>query len=283
MSKLIINADDFGLCESVNQGIIECYSNGLVSDLSFLINPGCFDVSVKQLNKAGITSSGIHFNLTLGRSPVSKNNSITDASGGYFTSKYLFKKFLAGDLNDKDIYIELKSQLNRLLKAGIEVTHFDSHQNIHLIPQVYHQMNRLMEEFNMKVNVRIPTENIKHLFNIKPSNLKRIVILNFLSIISRHHQNRRQKIYTIGGDFFNNENPSAVFNRIISLIQGDIHKKTYEMAVHPGYFSQEILRYDSYGKERETELGFLRSISKNDMNNKLQIISFAEHQKALKS
>ncbi|NJK98737.1 MAG: ChbG/HpnK family deacetylase [Bacteroidales bacterium] len=39
MLRLIINADDFGLCDSVNKGILDCYKTGLVSDFSFIINP----------------------------------------------------------------------------------------------------------------------------------------------------------------------------------------------------------------------------------------------------
>jgi chitin disaccharide deacetylase len=276
MNKLIINADDFGLCESVNRGIIDCYLNGLVSDMSFLINCDCFDASVEMLRKAGIHSTGIHFNLTLGTSFTGRSNSIADTTGKFFQPKALFIKYLTGTLKDEEIYKELKAQLNLLISTGIEVTHFDSHQNVHLIPIIYRQMNLLMEEYKKKVNIRIPSESVRKPFSCKPSNLKRILILKTLSSISRPYQNRKSRIYAIGGDFFNNENPAIVFNRILTVLETDMNR-IFELAVHPGYFSEIILQYDPYGRERETELSFLRSMNKQDLAHRIQITNFENH------
>ncbi|GAA0346175.1 hypothetical protein GCM10008931_41800 [Oceanobacillus oncorhynchi subsp. oncorhynchi] len=41
MSKLIINADDFGYSKGVNFGIIESYKNGIVTSTTMMTNmPG---------------------------------------------------------------------------------------------------------------------------------------------------------------------------------------------------------------------------------------------------
>lgn len=37
-SLLIVNADDFGLCEAVNYGIIESHRNGVVNSTSAMMN-----------------------------------------------------------------------------------------------------------------------------------------------------------------------------------------------------------------------------------------------------
>lgn len=35
---LIVNSDDFGLTHSINQGIIKCFKDGIVSSTSILLN-----------------------------------------------------------------------------------------------------------------------------------------------------------------------------------------------------------------------------------------------------
>ncbi len=277
MNNLIINADDYGLCQSVNEGIIDCYSNGLVSDFSFMINPDCFQQSVAFLKKQGIQSVGLHINLTLGKSLFSKNNSITDARGNFYSAEVLFKKYITRKLKGEDIYFELKSQYDLLVSEGLEISHFDSHHNVHIIPLIHQQINRLMEEQKLATSVRYPFEWIRNPIRHKFSNIKRIFILNSLSLLSFPYNKNLVKVNTIGGDFFNNQDPSSVFTKVLKQIS-TYHDGVFEMAVHPGFFSNDILKYDHYAHEREIELKFLRSFAKNELTSGTQIISFAEMQ-----
>jgi predicted glycoside hydrolase/deacetylase ChbG (UPF0249 family) len=49
--RLIINADDFGLCESVNKGIVEAHANGVLTSTTIMSNMPALGLSA-------------HFNLT---------------------------------------------------------------------------------------------------------------------------------------------------------------------------------------------------------------------------
>lgn len=280
MNRLIINADDYGLCPSVNEGILDCYSNGLVSDFSFMINPDHLKQSLTYLKSSRINAVGLHINLSLGKSLFSKNNSIADASGNFFSAETLFKKYITAQLKSEDVYQELKSQYDLLLSEGLEISHFDSHHNIHIIPLIHAQINRLMEEYKIHCSVRYPFEWVRNPFSHKFSNIRRIMILNSLSLLSYPCNKNVTKIHTIGGDFFNNVDPSSVFTRVMNQIN-TYKNSLFEMAVHPGYFSDDISKYDSYSRERETELKFLRSFAKSELTNNTQIISFAEMQALL--
>lgn len=273
MKRLIINADDFGICESVNRGIIDCFSYGLVSDLSFIVNSDCFDSSVALLKEKGITEVGIHFNLTMGKPNLISNNSLTDNSGNFVKAKTLFRNFITGSLNDEEIYQELKFQLDKILATGIKISHFDSHQNIHLIPQIFRQFERLKREYNLDISTRIPLEKISDPLEIKFSNLRRIMILNLLSKLTIRNSEYVSAVKTIGGDFFNNPKPGNVFERVVNALKGN-DQETYEIAVHPGYYSDEILKYDQYARERENELQFLESYKKGDFAERILITSF---------
>lgn len=65
MSKIIINADDFGYCLERNNGIIESFKNNVISSTTLLVNQeGTLD-AIQKLKKNQIPC-GIHLNLTEG-------------------------------------------------------------------------------------------------------------------------------------------------------------------------------------------------------------------------
>jgi chitin disaccharide deacetylase len=275
MKKLIINADDFGYWESVNHGIIECYSNGLVSDLSFIINNNCFKLSVRQLRNAGINDFGIHFNLTLGTSYMNSQSSLNDRTGRFLSAYVLFKKFIVGKLNSDEIYAELKYQLEKILNEGFKITHFDSHQNVHLIPIIFKQLIRLKEEYNLKIPIRVPYEEVTKPGRTKFSNLKRILILNLLSKLCLLSNSKTYYLKVTGGDFYNNKHPEKVFSNILRSLNKS-SGEVFELAVHPGNYSDEILQSDPYAHERETELMFLKNMTKKSLSDQVEITSFAD-------
>ena len=46
MSRLIVNADDFGLHPSVNEAIVKCHTNGIVTSTSLLASGNAFNDAV---------------------------------------------------------------------------------------------------------------------------------------------------------------------------------------------------------------------------------------------
>jgi chitin disaccharide deacetylase len=108
MKKIIINADDFGLCDSVSKGIIDCYTKGLVSDFSFIVNPDSINKSIELLAKHKIYNCGIHFNLTLGRTAFQPRKNVSDKNGNFYPVKKHLISFLYGHLSVEDIYEEFK-------------------------------------------------------------------------------------------------------------------------------------------------------------------------------
>lgn len=63
--RLIINADDFGLTESVSKGILKGMQEGIITDTTMLTNTRHFDRSIELAKEAGIEAMGVHLNLTI--------------------------------------------------------------------------------------------------------------------------------------------------------------------------------------------------------------------------
>jgi hypothetical protein len=278
MKKLIINADDYGICDSISRGILDCYSNGLVSDFSFLINPDNFRSSLALLSARGIDSCGLHLNLILGNTLLTPKMSLTDENGKYFSVKEHFLNYLTGKLKTEDVYEEFRFQFDMIRREGMRITHLDTHQNVHILPPVYAAVKKLSHEIGGKIPIRIPRERIDPKYHYMLSNLGRIVIFNVFSTFLKNGESKEDHVHVIGGDFFNNPSPGKVFKNIIRRIK-ESPFDVFELAVHPGYFSEEILKYDPYGRPREIELHHLIKPMGDFERNGISVCSFSSLKK----
>jgi hypothetical protein len=71
VKALIVNADDFGLAESINRGIIKGYKDGFITSTSLMCSAPAFKdaVALAQENHPGL-GVGIHLTLVGGVAPV---------------------------------------------------------------------------------------------------------------------------------------------------------------------------------------------------------------------
>jgi len=146
--KLIINADDFGLSDSVNKGIVECFQNGLISSTTLMVNTPYTEKAVALAKKHKIKNIGIHLNLTYWRSVLPKEEvpSLVDERGvfhyvcmlGYHTQYVDAKK-------------ELRAQIEKFLSFGLKPTHLDHHHYFNEIPNILKAYLELAKEYNLPV------------------------------------------------------------------------------------------------------------------------------------
>ena len=69
--RLIITADDFGIEEGIDNGIIDCYKKGAITDISLLSVGESFEHAVRLAKENNIKKIGIHLALTGSFMPVS--------------------------------------------------------------------------------------------------------------------------------------------------------------------------------------------------------------------
>src|SRR5262249_18444106 len=93
--RLIINADDYGLCPDVNSAIEELSAAGMLGGVSVLANGCCFHQAGAYLRQQPEISVGIHLNAVEGK-PVSASAEIeilTDRSGLFIGLSGLLKRW----------------------------------------------------------------------------------------------------------------------------------------------------------------------------------------------
>ena len=139
MKKLVVNADDFGLSIKVNEGILCAHQNGILTSTSIMANGMAFQHAVDTWKSNPTLDVGIHLTL-VGEKPLLNPDVIPDLVNKkgicHQHAKDFVMKYMMGKISQKQIYQELEAQVVKVLDQGIVISHVDSHQHIHMLPQI---------------------------------------------------------------------------------------------------------------------------------------------------
>lgn len=158
---LIINADDFGLSQGVNDAVFELAALGSLSSTTVMVNMP-FASQVKSLYEFEYLSVGLHFNLTEGRpiAPCHQVASLLNAEGKFYSNSVFRKRLSNGLIRPAEMRVELEAQFQRLsLLLGGNPSHIDSHHNIHKAPGVARVFHSFITS-NALIGVRAPARYI---------------------------------------------------------------------------------------------------------------------------
>src|SRR4051794_14595620 len=139
MLKLIVNADDLGLCEAVNEGIVQAHQNGIVTSASIMANGSAFDHAIRLCKLVPSLDLGVHLTL-VEEEPLRQAStipSLIDGGGRIHPDATIFaKKYVSGAIRLSEVWSELDAQIQKVVSRGVSVSHLDSHQHVHALPQI---------------------------------------------------------------------------------------------------------------------------------------------------
>lgn len=254
--KLVVNADDLGLAESVNRGIAETIEMGVVTSTSLLVNMPATDDAIRRLRYLRAlgksVSVGLHFNIVMGP-PMSECASLADERTGEFLPLHsLIWRCVARKVNLDDVQRELDAQLERarhlLAKINMQVTHIDSHRHAHVLPGIFELVLRTAKQHGIS-HVRHPYET-----HPLPRRTRAVVASRVLRTILYKQRPMDDVSFTGLGAM-----ASPTFHRDIAQLLGDLPPGITELMVHPGYDSAELAAVDDYRSAREREVHALIS------------------------
>lgn len=131
-NKIIINADDFGLCESCSKAIIEAFKQNLISSATAMANGEYIKEAYKLAEENGFVDRiGVHIVLTEGKPLTEKiKNDPFFCENGFFHGKINRMK-RPNQIQLDEIREELSAQIEKLRDLGFSISHADSHHHIH--------------------------------------------------------------------------------------------------------------------------------------------------------
>jgi len=155
---LLIRCDDIGMSHSVNLAVKELIDAGLIFSTSVMVPCPWFEEAVNILKDSPQITAGIHLTLNsewknyrwgpvAGRSAVS---SLVDSLGYFFPSR---DAFFANDPKTEEVETELRAQIEKALKSGLNISYLDYHMGTAVDkPELRKIVEKLADEYNLGIS-----------------------------------------------------------------------------------------------------------------------------------
>lgn len=134
---LIINADDFGMCQSSNEATIQVLRNGIVRSCSLMVPCPWAQHGIHLLKQNPDIPFGIHLTATSEHEyyrwgPLTWREEVSSLldEAGYFYSLDRIDEFMQ-QVHVDDLEVEFRAQIEAVLSTGLKPTHLDSHCGVH--------------------------------------------------------------------------------------------------------------------------------------------------------
>lgn len=150
--KLIITADDYGMCESVNRAIDECIDARVVLSTNIMTNMDVANEASDLKKKFPYVSVGLHYNFTVGRpiSNIDNVRSLVDNDGVFLTFSKIREKCKMKTYIFNEVVCEMKAQYQRYVEICGEPDYWNTHENVHVYPKLY----QLFRDVSLECNIR---------------------------------------------------------------------------------------------------------------------------------
>lgn len=244
--RLILNADDFGLTPGINRAILELHLAGALTSATLMATGPAFDDAVAIARSHPTLGIGCHIVLTDGI-PAAHPQSIPTllgADGKTFRPTLIdfVQALLRNDIDEDDIEREALAQIQKLQRAGIDITHLDSHKHTHLFPAVARPLLHLAQRCGIGA-IRNPFEplwarRLGHASLLRRSQMALLGSLQprFQHLPQLHHTHVLTTDGTLGISTTGHLN-DATLNQILDALPPE---GTFELCCHPGYHDADL-------------------------------------------
>ena len=280
MRRLIVNADDFGLHAAVNRGILAAHTEGIVSSTSLMAGGAALDDAVRIAKQCPQLGVGVHLTL-VGASPllpVAEVSSLLDEAGDFYGSYPLFiKRFLRGKIRLAEVERELAAQIDRVRMAGIQPSHLDSHQHLHVLPGIGGLVLDLARRFSIRA-IRIPAEPVAFI-GATPATVGRLAGRGGLTMLANLFRQQAAAAGIRTSDhFFGMLAGGQLTEPAILAILRRLPPGDSELMTHPGFADESLadaFRWD-YQWDAERQALTAPAVRALLVERQIRLISFRE-------
>jgi hopanoid biosynthesis associated protein HpnK len=160
MKTVTFSADDFGLTESVNEGIERAHLDGALQAASLMVAAPAAADAVRRSRANPTLRVGLHLVVIEGPAvlPPAAIPGLVDATGTFPSDQlrlgidYFFRPRIR-----RQLAAEIRAQFAAFAATGLRLDHANAHKHMHLHPTVGAMMLRIGREFGLD-RIRIPAE-----------------------------------------------------------------------------------------------------------------------------
>jgi predicted glycoside hydrolase/deacetylase ChbG (UPF0249 family) len=196
MTRIILNADDFGISHGVNLAIRKAHLEGGLNSTSLMVNQTYVEEAVAMAKEMPNLNLGLHLNLTneYPTLPATELPLLTGKDGKFSCGfvKLLLLSFLKPKELRQEVQKETEAQIKKALAMRVKLSHIDSHRHIHVIPLIFTVVKKLSEQYKIS-RIRTLNENafdtlrqVKDYSCFKSGGVIKYIILQLLTWWNRY-------------------------------------------------------------------------------------------------
>jgi predicted glycoside hydrolase/deacetylase ChbG (UPF0249 family) len=289
-TRVIVNADDFGMSRGITDGIIFTHRYGIVTSASLMANMPAAEYALERVAKFPNLSVGVHLNICAGKPvlPINEVRSLVGSDGQFHPPRVMIGRLCSGRVRGREIFAEYRAQICWMKQRGYAPTHADSHHHMHLYPAAVLPFVRALKSEGI-FRARAPrcavwsataaTELAERLGGPHEGSLARRSLVRLY----------RSGLQFVAFHAFGM--PSARLSlrscdRHISDAMGEQwaaallrpRPGTFELTCHPGFFERGFSEFDAIHMQREQELQWLTGAGIRDAINRsgIQLVSYRD-------
>lgn len=149
MKYLIVNADDFGLRDDINEGIIKGHKAGVITNATLMI--------MREYKREAVRLAGENPSLCVGL-----HLDLDELLGGTGSGPERFEMGKISEaLSDgrffREVESEIEAQIRDFKNTGLKLTHIDGHHHLHAVPEIFSLIVEKMVRHGIKT-IRLSRE-----------------------------------------------------------------------------------------------------------------------------
>lgn len=232
--KVILHSDDFGFDNDTLEATIDCFEKGALTSCTVMVNCEASEDALKYARNHPEFSYGVHLTYVDGHrdglKPVCSSSiipSLVHDDGTFLESDDVRKKALLLKLPKKEVIVESQAQIDKMEKAGVKVSHLDSHGHLHKFLSILYSMKHLKVAGKPVERVRA-SQNV---YVVQPSKKSLVYWLNKYFNWYLKHNFRNPEYFYMSANNLDTGWADTILAKMDKLPQDAI----IEIGVHPGH------------------------------------------------
>ena len=268
----------------MNRAIVAGHRSGVVSSATVMANARAYDDAVALAKAAPGLKTGCHVVLIDGE-PVTEDLPTLTQGTPHFRSS--LKQFavdaVRGRIAAEEIQREAEAQIRRIQRAGLTLTHVDSHKHTHMFPHVLRPVMRAARACGIRA-IRNPFEPMRSwprgmVLGTPALWLRSAGVMTFQVFASEFRRALKEEGMVSCDGTVGIAVTGKLDQEMLSRILKALPEGTWELVCHPGYSDDDLRAAGTrLTQSREIELASLISAETKELfvRQKIELISYAE-------
>ncbi len=241
--RLIVNADDFGVSEEVNEAVIRAFKEGVLTSTSLMVTGEAFDQAVRLAKENPALAVGIHLVTVVGRSvlPRFEIPTLVDEQGNFSNNptaaglKYFFLPRARRELRR-----EIAAQFEKFYSTGLPLSHIDGHLHLHVHPVIFNAAIELGARYGVR-RMRVPVEERRLVLAFdREKYLQKTIHTLLFGGLGRYMKSKlRARGFTFPERVYGNLQSGRMSERYFRYALDNLGSETSEIYFHPAVYADE--------------------------------------------